>query len=61
MLTVETTYGADGKTIAQQVFKMDDKELAAAQGKVLLKEIMNKDATRPAPAAPAIEEVLRNK
>jgi hypothetical protein len=61
MLTVETTYGADGKTIAQQVFKMDDKEMAAAQGKALLKDIMNKDTNRPAPAAPAIEEVLRNK
>ena len=60
MLTIETTYGADGKSVSKQIFKVNDKEMAADKAKALLKEIMTKDAAR-VPAPPAVEEVNQKK
>lgn len=60
LLTIETTYNPDGKSVSKQTFKVDGKELAAETGKAFLKTIMDKEAARK-PAAQAVEEVVQKK
>lgn len=60
MMTVETTYSADGKSVSKQVFKINRQEMPAEKAKGILKEVMAKDATRVI-APPPVEDVNRNK
>lgn len=60
LLTIETTYSPDGKSVSKQIFKVDGKELKVEAGKAFLKTILEKEAARK-PVQQAVEEVVQKK